>query len=181
MGYYRQTDLRLAAMVAHLELKFHNSHSSTSICWWSFFIWLRYCNCCLCIPCANCGRLETAVYLCQMNLPEGLKPELSLSLWLEACPKGLRVWARVAKPVTGWPHSGRERLGQAGQSQSGHSARHSVSKYNTAIEICIGHKWSLLEAYMTCSILPQSAIWENSILFPICRKLGVEKELNVVQ
>lgn len=44
---------------------------------------------------ANCNpleeQLETTVYLFQMNLPEGLKAELSLSLLLEACANGLRV------------------------------------------------------------------------------------------
>lgn len=129
---------------------------------------------------ANCNpleeQLETTVYLFQINLPEGLKAELSLSLLLEACPNGLRVWARDAKPVTGWSHSGWEGLGQAGQqgswTQSGHSARDSVSKYNTAKEICIRLKRSIIEA---------SAIWEKSILFLICRKLGVENGLKVVK
>lgn len=38
--------------------------------------------------------------------------------------------------------------------QSGHSARDSESKWNTVMEICIRHKWPLIEAGMACHILP---------------------------
>lgn len=135
-------------------------------------------NCFLCIPTPKCctlqtvfdlnRQLETTVYLFQMNLPKGLKPELSLSLLLEA-------WESEPESLAGRGKARRVRRQQGSWIQSGHSARDSASKYNTAVDICIRHKWPLIEAYTTCYILLKPAIWENSILFLICRKSGVGK------